>query len=245
MKSAGIFLLSLTMAVVLTGCDTSGNAAEPADRIDEAPQFGEVSRQADPTDPEGRSFILRVRSNAEANWFDATRVIARADQYCEGGADYTEQVRNPAFDPMKESPEAATIHPAGTTFEQRIRCKVEYPHEIRLATNVTPDQAMTRMARELSGTDRLDPLQFMAMAVTFNDSYPKYAAVNKALGRILTRGQQMCRWKGVAFPQTLLMSMPTPMSSPGPEDRMFANGSRAYVGVEFSCLDGLPPEASP
>tara|TARA_R110002020_G_scaffold37705_3_gene113663 strand:+ start:1696 stop:2145 length:450 start_codon:yes stop_codon:yes gene_type:complete len=148
------------MAVVLTGCDIAEEAAGTAKRLDQANQFGEVRREADPTDPKGRRFSIKVEAKQEASWHDAMRVMGEAGLY--------------------------------------------------------------------------------SVMASFNDRHPKYSAIAKAVGELHARGHRYCRGQGVAFPRLLVMSLPTPT----PEEDVFLNRSDAFVGAEFSCMDGEPADES-
>ena len=228
------------MAVGLSGCDIAESAIETADRLDQAHQFGEVRREADPTDPKGRRFSIKVEAKQEASWHDAMRVMGEAGLYCEKSNSFGLSGHVPAFNPIEEPVEAPRMHPAGTVFEQKILCGIDYPQEVVLPAGTTRSEGYDHLRAELAGDGSFDPKRHLAVMASFNDRHPKYSAIAKAVGELHARGHRYCRGQGVAFPRLLVMSLPTPT----PEEDVFLNRSDAFVGAEFSCMDGEPADES-
>lgn len=240
MRSAGLFLLSLAVAVMLSGCEIAETAAGTAKRLDQAHQFGEVRREADSSDPKGQRFSIKVQAKEEASWYDAMRVMGEAGVYCEKSNSFGASGFEPNFDPMNEPVDAPRMHPAGTVFEQRILCGVDYPQEVVLPSGTTQQEGIERLRAELAGNGEFDPARHFAVAASFNDRHPKYSAIAKAVGELHARGHRYCRGQGVAFPRLLVLSLPTP----APEQGVFLNRSEAFVGAEYACMDGQPADNS-
>lgn len=232
MKKRGIFLLSLTMAALLGGCDPARDAALAYP----ASLFGETTREADPTDPEGRSFILRTTSKVEATWGQAMGAFSAANAYCADGASFTIDLLTPADDELARDP-AATKYPAGTVFEQRIRCLIPFPQERVVEPGMSDEEAFDRIKSELADGGAFDPDRHQVTRASFNDRNPKYSAIHKALGYMLANGDRSCRGAGVQFRKLIVDSRPTPQGEG-------LNASDAFVGTEYACLDGLPPDRS-
>lgn len=232
MNKRGIFLLSLTMAALLGGCDLARDAAHAYP----ARLFGETTREADPTDPEGRSFILRTTSKAEATWGQAMTALSMRSFYCADGASFTIDLMTPADDELARDP-AAKKYPAGTLFEQRIRCLVPFPQERVVEPGMSDDEALDRIKSELADGGAFDPDRHQVTRARFNNRNPKYSAVHKALGYMLANGSRYCRGSGVQFSQVIVDSRPTPQGQG-------LNASDAFVGTELACVDGLPPDRS-
>ncbi|WP_374603071.1 hypothetical protein [Arenimonas sp.] len=228
------------MAVVLSGCGVAEDVAATAKQLDQAHQFGEVRREADPTDPTGRRFSIKVEAKEEASWHDAMRVMGEAGLYCEKSNSFGLSGHVPEFSPLEEPVEAPRLHPAGTVFEQQILCGIDYPQEIVLPAGTTRQEGFDRLRAELAGDGGFDSKRHLAVMASFNDRHPKYSAIAKAVGELHARSHRYCRGQGVAFPSLLVMSLPTPT----PEEGVFLNRSDAFVGAEFSCMDGEAADES-
>lgn len=228
------------MAAVLSGCDIARTAAETAERLDQADQFGEVSREADPTRPGGRSFIIRVQAKEEASWYDAMRVMGESGTYCEKSNSFGGGTFDPHFDPLDDPPDSPRMHPAGTEFKQQIYCTVDYPQEVVLPAGTGQQQAFARMKSELAAGGEFDHDRHIVVAARFNDRHPKYSAIAKAVGESHASAHRYCRGQGASFPRLLVMSLPTPKA----EQNVYLNRSYAFVGTEFACMDGKPADRS-
>ena len=228
MKTAGFFLLSLTMAVILSGCEIAKSAAETANRLDRAHQFGEATREPDASDPEGRSFILRAESKAKATWVDAMALFFADNQTCPEGANFSIHGMLPNQEELAKDP-AGVVYPAGTVFELRAQCEVAFPHEIAIDPAITQDEAFDRLRLELSGAGPFDPSRHHMTSVSFGELNPKYSALHKALGYMLARGNRECEPTGVQFRKIVVLAPDTP------ESRTPATGN-AYLGAEYGCM---------
>lgn len=228
MKIAGIFLLSLTMAVGLSGCDIAKSAAETTDRLDQAHRFGEASRELDASDPEGRSFFLRAESRSEATWADAMALFFADNQTCPEGANFSITGMSPNQEELAKDP-AAVAYPAGTVFELRAQCEIAFPQEIVIEPAITQEEAFKRLRLELSGDGPFDPTRHHMTSVSFGEPNPKYSALHKALGYMLARGNRECGSAGVQFRKIVVLAPDTP------ESRTPATG-KAYVGAEYGCV---------
>lgn len=218
------------MAALLGGCDLDRDAALAYP----ASLFGETTREADPTDPEGRSFTLRTTSKAEATWGEAMWAFSATKSYCADGASFSIDLMTPADDEFAKDP-AAKKYPAGTVFEQRIRCNVPFPQERMVEPGMSDDEAFERIKSELADGGDFDPDRHQVTRASFNDRNPKYSAIHKALGYMLANGDRSCRGAGVQFKKLIVDSRPTPQGEG-------LNASDAFVGTEYACLDGLPPD---
>lgn len=232
MKNVAFFLLSLTMAVILSGCDIAKEAAETAERMDRAHQFGETTRVLDPANPDGLSFILRTKSKSEATWVDAMALFFADNQTCPEGANFSILGMSPNQEDLAKDP-SGVVYPANTVFELQAECEIAFPQEIVLEPGMAQEDAFDRVRRELAGDGQFDPSRHFMTRVSYGELNPKYSALHKALGYMLARGNRKCGTAGVHFQKIVVLAPETPESTTP------ATGD-AYVGAEYGCMVVAP-----
>lgn len=240
MKTAGFFLLSLTMAVVLSGCDIADKVPlTPRDALRAADSMGTPSREKLDDVAAGTHFRLTVQARRAGSWQQAERAFARAWRHdCEDGQMPELLEHSPAYD--RHSQETMTReHPAGTVFTRHLRCPGLPSYAFEFDRELTVEEANALMAarkprREVTGGSVLMILPFHASELT-----PLHEQIRRFMGALLHSQFDRCP-TGVVFRDVSLGMQPA-AAGPG------MNGPIAYLAFVSACAedDTNPTEVQP
>lgn len=203
--------------------------------------FTRGSKKMVDSDPTGMSFVLSVESTGQTHWYDAMGAMALIDgSSCPDGGPFSVSFHKPELDQTGETPGNYNTFPAGTVFEQGMKCREVFKDQTLLPFETTSEQGRRILWAALGMEGEFDNDRFAATEVSFNDKSPKYEAITGTLGGMMESAFVACGGSGVQVKRRLIYSRP----SPAPEAKVFLNSSSAFVGLEFACLDGQPADRS-
>lgn len=237
--AGGVF--ALIAIVALSGCGVLEEARQAADKLaaEHAARFDTATRVQLDSDPEGRTFLLRVAARSEAHWYEAMAAMSRdLGTYCADGVPFSVRRMAPAHDPRANPPGEYTRHPGGTMFEQEIHCSDPFAGQRVVAADVDDTVALAALKAELVGESVYDSSRHLYATVGFNDRNPKYRAISETIGSMMMGTNRRCRDAGVHVQRLLVHAKPTPAASEG----VFLNRAEAYVGIDAVCADALPAD---
>lgn len=223
----------------LTACGVAEEAKKKMDELAamHVGSFDDVTRTPVVDAADGRTFLLRGVARREVQWYDAwSAFFDLPGGHCADGEPFTLLRISPAVDQESLRADMSAHYPAGTVFEQQIRCADPFGGQRVLAADADPVAEMKAMRLELAGDGDFDRNRHLVSVATFNDRSPKYESVTRMIGGMVMSTQRRCRDAGVNVQRILVHSKPTPH----PSERVFLNRSEALVGLDVVCGDGLP-----
>ena len=179
MKNAGIFLLSLTMAVGLGGCDLRDKIPlTPKDALRLADPFGAATREKQASDEDGETFVFIVESKREGSWSGADMAIRRQHKtMCPDGQRPNILERSPKL--LSDSAAARNVsHPAGTTYRLGIHCPAR--------------DAEMLIQSELMGGEWREGRRAYAASLPVSEWTRKYDWMNQMIGLEVSLQLRMC-----------------------------------------------------
>ena len=243
MKSAGIFLLSLTMAVVLSGCDIADKIPlTPRDAADAARPFGTPTREKLEETEEGTRYRWTLESRRPATWGQAESTIRRLrDNRCPDGQVAVDLDYQPALD---RTSAASYTHeyPAGTLFIMEQRCPAPPTYQFTFDTQLDSVEAarlVDRRIQERAG-GRLVSVAVIPLHLT--PEMPLFEHVRLTLAAFAQGQAERC-------PEAFRFSYMSLGVQPSPDDD--EQTPDAYLGFIVDCVDGAKsapwpvPEATP
>lgn len=234
-------LAAAALTLALAGCGVAEEAKKTMHELDRAHagSFETATRTPVAGAPEGRTFLLRVKSKRKAHWYEAMSATSSdVGQYCADGVPYSERRLSPPHDPTANKPGEYTWHPAGTVFEQEITCSDPFAGQRVVPVGTDPRAALAALKAELVGAAQYDRNRHLYTFTSFNDRKPKYRAVSETIGSMVMGADRRCRGGGVQVQRLLVHANPTPDLAEG----VFLNRGEAFVGIDATCADGLPAD---
>lgn len=235
MKSAGIFLLSLTMAVVLTGCDVADKIPlTPHDVAKLAGKFGVPTREElSGNDTEGRTYELMVESQREANWREADFALWRGLRVtCPDGRRGTTISSSPA---ERTDAEQTRMHPPGTVFRRVITCPPPPEFEFRLAEGLSREEINWIFHERLNADNIGFPRDPVVLPVLYAAGRPKYQAIEQTLGKVSLQWAEKCGGN-LNFTKLAVAVLPDRPAGAEPDFRR----ADAYIGFIVDCQQPEP-----
>ena len=226
----------------LAGCGVAEEAKKTMDSLDRAhaDSFETATRTPVAGAPDGRTFLLQVKSKRKAHWYEAMSSMSHdLDVYCTDGVPFSVDRMSPAHNPLANKPGEYTWHPAGTVFEQEITCSDPFSDQRVIAADTDHMAALEDLKTELVGDSGYDRDRHLYTATPFNDRQRKYAAVTGTIGSMVMGVNRRCRDAGVEVRRILVHAKPTP----DPSEDVFLNRSEAFVGIDAVCADGLAADS--
>lgn len=241
MKNAGIFLLSLTMAVGLGGCDIRDKIPlTPKDALRLADPFGAATREEQVSDKDGDTFVFIVESKREGSWSGADMAIRR--QYknlCPDGQRPNILERSPKL--LSDSAAARNVsHPAGTTYRLLIHCPAQPYEELDFEPGISRRDAEMLIQTELMGGEWREGRHALVLSLPVSEWTRKYEWMNEMIGMQVSGQLRLCSG-GVIIRRVLIGNyaqghQPRPASEK--DDR-----PEFVFGLLSDCADGVNPEA--
>lgn len=192
--------------------------------------FGDATREELSSDAKGTTVRMTVESRVPANWLAATGALsAKLAYHCRDGAGFSYVSQSPVgLDGGMEAFELE--HPAGTLFEQVIRCSPPPPYEFALPAGTLREDALEQVRGMLQGEGDWDYGRFMVQAVAFHDKNPKYPAIASVLGSLIGERMRQC-------PQGFIINRIVVAAHPRPEEtgQPSLHASYAVIGMETAC----------
>jgi hypothetical protein len=225
----------------LTGCGVAEEAKKKMDDMVAAQggSFEDVTRTPVEGAADGRTFLLRAKARKPAHWYQAWAAYEDLPGgYCTDGVPFMLLRESPAHDRGANEPGEYTWHPAGTVFEQVIRCTDPFAGQRIIAADADAIAEFRAVRSALAAGGDYDRNRHLVTSITFNDRQPKYAAASKAIGSMILGTQRRCREAGVTVQRILVHTQPTPE----PSADVFMNSAQAIVGIDVACADGLPAD---
>lgn len=241
MKNAGIFLLSLTMAVGLGGCDLRDKIPlTPKDALRLADPFGAATREKQASDEDGETFVFIVKSKREGSWSGADMAIRRQHKtMCPDGQRPNILERSPKL--LSDSAAARNVsHPAGTTYRLVIHCPAQPYEELDFEPGISRRDAEMLIQSELMGGEWREGRRAYAASLPVSEWTRKYDWMNQMIGLEVSLQLRMCSG-GVIVRRVLIGNYAQghqPRQVSDKDDR-----TEFVFGLLTDCVDGLNPDA--
>ena len=231
----------LLAAACLAACGVAEEAKKKMDALGAGPEgsFETATRTKVEDAPNGRTYLLRVKSRRSAHWYEAMSAMSQdLDGYCADDVPFSPNRMSPELDTSANAPGEYTWHPAGTVFEQEIICSDPFAAQRAVAADADTIATVEALKTDLVAGLKYDRDRHLLTVVPFNDRNRKYPAVAEMIGSMVMGVSRRCRNAGVQVRQLLVYSKPTPDPSQG----VFLNRSEAFVGIDAVCSDGAPAD---
>lgn len=232
----------LTLALAsLAGCGVAEEAKKTMDALDleHTGSFETATRTPVADAPDGRTFLLRVKSLRKAHWYEAMSATSSdVGGYCADGVPFSSRRMTPAHDPLANKAGEYTWHPAGTVFEQEIVCSDPFDGQRVVTAGTDVMVALEALKGELVAGAEYDRNRHLYTSTPFNDRRQKYHAVTETIGSMVMGVNRRCRGGGVQVQRIVVHANPTPE----PAEGVFLNRGDAFVGIDAVCTDGLPAD---
>lgn len=225
----------------LAGC---GVAEEARKRLDELAtahggSFQNVTRRPVEGAMDNRTFLLRAEARKSAHRYQAWAAFHDLPGgYCADGVPFVVLRESPVHEPGANQPGEYTWHPAGTVFEQEIRCTDLFSGQRVVAEDADALAELKAIRAKLAAGAEFDSNRHLVTSITFNQRQSKYHAASQAIGGMILGSQHRCRDAGVTVQRILVRAKP----APDPSEDMFMSRSEGLVGADIVCADGLPPD---
>lgn len=230
MKSAGIFLLSLTMAVVLSGCDIADRIPlTPRDAAEAARPFGTPTREKLEETEEGTRYRWTLESRRPATWSQALSTIRRTrENRCPDGQFADDLDFKPALD---KSTTASYTHeyPAGTLFIMEQRCPAPPSYQFTFDKQLDTAEATRLVEQRIQ--ERAGGRRVSTVVIPFHakPEMPLFEQVRMTLAAFAQGQAETC-------PDAFRFSYMSLGVQPSPDDD--EQTPDAYLGFITDCLDG-------
>lgn len=233
MKKPAVFLLSLSLAALLGGCDIGKIPLTPKDAIRAASPFSAATRKQLVSGPDGTTYELMVESRRAATWSEATGAFyGDFRSFCPNGRHRRLISESPAGF-LTSNKAGLAKHPAGTTFRLVIACPGKPDYEFSLPASLDPAAAEERVRFELTGqTGHLPPGSLVVPLFTSVER--RYSDVAMVLGTFAADHMENCP-AGVEIRRIALGVYPEPDTE---EARREQEGrTRALLDMLIDCRE--------